>query len=319
MIRRAFTCCAVLLCISLQAHAEYPERPIRITVPFAAGGGIDAAARALAKTLGQELKAQVIVENRPGANSIIGAQAVASTPADGYALLFTSGSTVSVLPHISKLPLDPRKDLVPVGKVAKLPFVLLVHDSVGVTNLREFTDKARSANGSLTYASAGSGTGAHLGFELLKHHARIQATHVPYKSTAVALPDLMTGRVVSMMTDPAVARRAVAAGSVRALAITTKDRSPAFPSVPTVAEQGIPGFDLEVWFGMFAPRGTPTAVLNKLNAAMGAALSSRAGAAAFDELGYSVDFTSAQALESFIERDSAQWAELAKAGALKMD
>src|SRR5690606_37219603 len=142
-----------------------------------------------------------VVENRPGGNSVIGANAAAMSPADGYTLLFTSGSTVAVLPHISagSLPFDPQKDLIPVGKVGKLPFVLVVQQSAGIASLEEFIAKARADPGRLPYASAGSGTGGHLGFELLKRDAKIDVTHVPYKATAEALPDLAGGRVAAMM------------------------------------------------------------------------------------------------------------------------
>jgi tripartite-type tricarboxylate transporter receptor subunit TctC len=307
------------LAAAAPASAQSADRTIRIVVPFGGGGGIDSGARALARGLAQELGRPVIVENRPGANSVIGANAVATSPPDGNTLLFTSGSTVAVLPHISRsLPFDPQKDLVPVGKVARLPFVLVANQSVGAGNLQQFVARAKAAPGTLTYASAGSGTGGHLGFELLKRQAGIDVTHVPYKATAEALPDLLTGRVVSMMADPATAKRAVDQGSVRALAVTTRDRSAAFPNVPSVAEQGV-DMDLELWFGLFVPRGTPEAVITRLHAAMTAFLKSPAGIKAFEDLGYTAQPTTGKELEQLAQRESAIWAEMARSGVLKIE
>lgn len=313
---KALLCAAALL--SPAAHAQYPDKPIRIVVPFAAGGGIDAGARGLAMELGKGLHQQIIVENRPGANSVIGARAVATSPPDGYTFLFTSGSTVSVLPHISKsLPFDPRRDFAPVGKVAKLPFFLVVHPSLPVKNLQEFLQMAKASPGALTYASAGSGTGAHLGFEFLKSMAGIDVTHVPYKATNEALPDLMTGRVQAMMADLQTLRRALADNSLRVLAVTTKDRSPAVPDVPTIAEQGIPGFDLELWFALFAPANTPPAVIARVNAEMNSYLKSSAAATTFAAAGIVPDPSTPQELGALAANESARWAEFARKGILK--
>src|SRR5690606_19566474 len=171
-------------------------------------------------------------------------------------------------------------------KVAKLPFYLVVHPSVKATDLPEFIQQAKASPGKFTYASAGSGTGAHLGFELLKRAADIDITHVPYKATREALPDLLTGRVTSMMADPSTVRSPIADGGLRALAISTIDRSTEHPEVPTVAEQSVPGFDLELWFGVFTAAGTPPEVISKLNAAMHAFLESPAGSKAFDNVGF---------------------------------
>jgi tripartite-type tricarboxylate transporter receptor subunit TctC len=299
------------------ARAQFPDRPVRIVVPFGAGGGIDSAARALGRGLAQEFGHNVVVENKPGGNSVIGASAVASSPPDGYTTLFTSGSTVSVLPHITKsLPLDPQKDLLPVGKVGKLPFVLVAHERIEAADFRQFLTRARAAPGKLTYASAGRGTGSHLGFELLKRSAGIDVTHVPYKATSDALPDLITGRVDMMMADPATARRAVAQGSVKALAVSTRERATAFPQVLPIAEQGVDGFDLELWFGLFVPKGTPAEVINRLNAALMKAMSTPESVKAYDALGFTASPTSPQELASLVQRESAQWGELARIGVL---
>ncbi len=312
--------CCIPLLAGAPAHAQYPDKPVRIIVPFGAGGGIDAAARALARGLQNDLGRTVFVENRPGGNSVIGANAAVMSPADGYTLLFTSGSTVSVLPHITKsLPFDPRKDLLPVGKVAKLPFVLLVQQSMGVNTLQEFIAKAKAAPGQLTYASAGSGTGAHLGFELLKKDANIDVTHVPYKATSEALPDLLSGRVSSMMADPATAHRAIERGTVKAIAVTTKERATTFPDIGSIAEQGFPNFDLQLWFGVFVPKGTPEPVISRLNQSLTTFMHSKEGIAEYATLGYTPDPTSGKDLEALVQRESVLWSSLAKTGALKIE
>lgn len=311
---------ALAVLAATPALAQIGEKPIRIVVPYGAGGGIDAAARGLAKGIGQDLGRVVVVENKPGGNSVIGAQAVVSSPSDGLTFLFTSGSTVSVLPHISKsLPFDPQKDLEPVGKVAKMPFVVLVNKTVGTKDMKQFIDRARAEPGKLTYASAGSGTGSHLGFELLKKDAGINVRHVPYKATSEALPDLFTGRVDAMMADPQTAQRCLKEGSVQALAVTTSDRSPGFPGVPTVSETGVKGFDLELWMALFAPRGTSPETVARIDKAMKSYLESPAGKSAFDDLGFTPDYRSPQELQSLVTRESERWAALAKTGALKIE
>ncbi|KWT85472.1 putative exported protein [Variovorax sp. WDL1] len=302
------------------AHAQYPDKPVRIIVPFGAGGGADAAARVLARGLQNDFGRTVLVENRPGGNTVIGANAAAKSAADGYTLLFTSGSTVSVLPHIMKsLPFDPRKDLVPVGKVAKLPFLLLVQESLGVNTLQEFVAKAKAAPGQFTYASAGSGTGAHLGFELLKKDAKIEVTHVPYKTTSEALPDLLSGRVTSMMADPATAQRALERGTVKVIAVTTKERTATFPKVSSIAEQGYSDFDVEIWFGVFVPKGTPEPVMARLNQSLTTFMRSNEGKAEYATLGYTPDPTTGKDLEDLVQRESVLWSSLAKTGALKIE
>ena len=302
------------------AWAQYPDRPVRIIVPYAAGGGIDTAARNVANGLAQTLGKPVIVENRPGANSVIGANAVVTSPPDGYTLLFTSGATVSVLPHIAKsLPFDPARDLIPVGKVGRLPFFLVVNTAMPAKDLTQYIAQAKAAPGTITYASAGSGTGSHLGFELLKQAAGIDVTHVPYKATNEALPDLLTGRVTSMMADLATLQRSLASGSLRVLAVTSKDRSTALLAVPTVAEQGVPGFDLQLWYALFAPAGTPAAVVSRLNSDLRAFLQTPAAASAAANGGYTLDPTTPQELGALVAAESVRWANLARTGALKID
>ncbi len=298
----------------------WPERPVHLVVPFATGGGPDFSARALAADLAVRLHQQVVVDNRPGGNSVIGALAVARAPADGYTLLFTSGATVSVLPHIAhNLPLDPVRDLVPVAGVAKTPIFLVVHPSVPANDLRSFLAQARTHPGALTYASAGNGTGSNLGFEMLKHATAVNIVHVPYKSTASALPDLLAARVSSMMSDLTVVQPHLRSGALRVLGVSTPERSSLLPDVPTLAEQGIEGFDLQLWFGLFAPRGTAPAVIRDANTAVQAYLRSAEATAAFANVAYLPFPSTAAELDALVGRESARWAELARIGAIRGD
>ncbi len=298
----------------------WPERPVRLVVPFATGGGPDFSARALASGLSQRLRQQVIVDNRPGGNSLIGAVAVATAPADGYTLLFTSGATVSVLPHIARnLPIDPQRDLIPVAGVAKTPIFLVVHPSLPLKNLREFITYARANPAQLSYASAGNGTGSNLGFEMLKHAAGLDIVHVPYKSTASALPDLLAGRVSTMMSDLTVVQPYLRTGALRALGVSTPERSPLLPELATLAEQGLDGFDLQLWFGIFAPKGVPPKVVDEINAAVQAFLRSSEAAGVFSNVSYLPFASSAQSLDDLARRESARWAELARTGAIRGD
>lgn len=309
---------ALVTSLSAPAQAlDFPTKPMRIVVPYGAGGGIDFTARTVANGLSQRLDESIIVENRPGANSALGAQAVASSAPDGHTLLFTSGATVSVLPHMSQsLPFDPQKDLIPVSLVAKMPFFLVVHPDTPAKDLPEFLAYAKSKPGVVTYASGGNGTGAHLGFELLKQAAGINVTHVPYKTTAQALPDLRTGRVTAMMADLPVVKRLLADNSVRALAVSTKNRSSVLPDIPTMAEQGVTDFDLELWMALFAPAGTPSDVISKINTELKVFLESPEAAAAFDTVSYTVAPSTPETLAELVSADSQRWEALARSGAL---
>lgn len=323
-IHHALARCALSLAalgLAAAAHAQtFPDKPVRIVVPFGAGGGIDGAARLVANGLAQQLGQTVIVDNRPGGNSVIGASAVATSPADGYTLLFTSGSTVAVLPHISKsLPFDPAKDFVPVGKIVKMAFFLVAPPATEAKNVQEFLALARAQPGKLTYGSAGAGTGAHLGFELLKQATGIDVTHVPYKATAQALPDLLSGRIHAMMADPNTIRLPVGDGSLRALGATTKDRSPLYPDIPSIAEQGVAGFDLELWMALFAPAGTPPAVVQRINEALRAFLKSPQASEGVAKAGFTIDYSTPEDLGKLVRADSDRWAALARTGALKAE
>lgn len=248
-----------------QAQA-WPDKPIRLIIPYAPGGGADSAARLIAAQLSKALGQPVLVDSRAGGNTTIAGIAVVRAPADGYTLLMTGGSTMSVLPLMNdKLPFDPLVDLVPLGMVSRFPFIVAVSSTLNVMTLAEVLALARAKPGELPYASNGSGSMVHLGMELMAYSAQVKLNHVPYKGFAPALPDVITGRTPLMMADWAPISAHLKSGTLKALAVTSAKRWALLPNVPTMAEQGFPGYEMEIWFGLYAPAKTPAAVVTRIN------------------------------------------------------
>lgn len=270
---------AALLLVSatpLQASAQspgaYPSQPVRLVVPYPPGGSADVLARTLGRQIAEGLGQNVIVENRPGAGTAIGARFVAGAPADGYTLLMGTVSSHAMTPLINaNAGYDPIKDFAPVAPVAAIPFAMLVNNAVPAKTLKEFLALAKSRPGKLTYASAGVGTSNHLAGELLGAMAGIEMIHVPYKGSAPALADLLGGQVDMMFDLLATAVQQVTSGKVRALAVTSAKPTPLLAGVPTFIENGLPDYQVTAWFGIFAPAGTPPAVVARLNQVIGAA------------------------------------------------
>ena len=243
----------------------FPAKPLKLVVNFPPGGAADVIGRALAQQLSEQLKQQVVVENRPGANGNIGADAVAKSPADGYTLLMSSGGAVTVNPFLyTKMPFDAEKDLVPVASVARVLVYLMTHPSVPVNTAQDFVAHAKANPGKLSYGSAGSGSSPHLAGEMFKRQAGCEATHVPYKGAAPALTDLLAGQV-QFMFDPGPGLRHAREGKLKLLAVGSPRRASAYPDVPTLAEAGMSGFDADTTFGIYAPGGTPAAVVTQLH------------------------------------------------------
>jgi len=275
MLRRALFALAALA--TALAHAQgYPSKPVRVIIPYATGGGSDAAARLVANHLSQALGQAFIIDSRPGGNTVIGAEAVAKAPADGYTLLFTGGSTMSIQPFmfVGKPPFDALGDFAPIGMVSRFPFFLVVPASLPANSLQELVALAKAAPGQLSYASNGSGSIGHLAMEMIKQATGIDLIHVPYKGFAPAMPDLISGRVTMILSDVAPIAQHVRAGSLKVLGTTSAQRSTYWPQVPTIAEQGIAGFDIEIWFGLYAPAKAPEDVIAKLSAELRKYLSS---------------------------------------------
>jgi tripartite-type tricarboxylate transporter receptor subunit TctC len=258
------------------AFAFYPEKTIRIVVPFAPGGGTDVIARTLAQELAKDLGATVIIENKPGAGTIIGTQSVAASEPDGYTLLMATFAN-AVNPSLnSKLPYDPHKDFAAVALIARSFNIVVVNPPSPIKSVGDLIATAKADPNKLSYGTFGTGTSAHLAGELFKSMARINLTTVPYKGAAPAITDLLGGQIQVIFTTVASAASLIAAGQLRALAVTSAQRSPAFPELPTVAEAGVAGYAAESWYGLYAPAKTPGEIIDRLNKSAAKAVQSEA-------------------------------------------
>jgi len=258
-----------------QPAGVYPARPIHFVVPYPPGGPLDIMARGIGARLAQAWGQPVIVDNRPGAGGNLGADFVARAAPDGYTLLMGAVATHAINPSLyARIPYDPVKDFTPVALVAVVPNILVVHPSLPVRTVKDLVALARARPGALNFASGSTGSTGHLAGELFKVLAGVDMTHIPYKGAAPAMQDLLAGQVQLMFDNLANALPQVKAGRLRAIAVTTLQRSPAAPDLPTVAESGLPGFDLSTWFGVMVPAGTPVEIVTRLNAEIVRALGS---------------------------------------------
>jgi tripartite-type tricarboxylate transporter receptor subunit TctC len=247
--------------------APYPNRPVKVLVPFTPGGGTDILARIVAGKMTETIGQQVLVENRPGANTIVATEALVRAAPDGYTLLMQTNNFASnVTLYAGKLSFDSLKDTAPVSLVAGNPHVLVVNPAVPAKNLQEYIALAKAKPGSITFASAGSGTVNHLSGELLKELAGIDLLHVPYKGSGSVMPDLLGGQVNSLFAAMPTVTGHIREGKLRAIAVTTPKRFRGLPEVPTIAELGYPGYDFSSWFGILAPAGTPKPAIDRLHA-----------------------------------------------------
>ena len=259
-----------------KALALYPDRIVKIVVPFAPGGGTDVIARTVAQEMAKDLGASVIIENKPGAGTIIGTQAVATSEPDGYTLLMGTFAN-AVNPSLNpKLPYDPRKDFAPVALIARSFNIVVVNPDSPIKSIADLIAAAKAEPDKLSYGTFGTGTSAHLAGELFKNMAKVNLTTVPYKGAAPAITDLIGGQIQVMFTTVASAASLIAGGQLRALAVTSAERSPAFPQLPTVAEAGVPGYAAESWYGLFAPARTPADIIARLNTSAATAVQSEA-------------------------------------------
>jgi len=291
---------------------DYPSHPIRLIVPYAAGGGADSVARIVAKRVSETIGQPIVIENRGGGGSIIGTEMVKNAQADGYTLLLGQSGPISINPAVySNLPYDPEKDFVPVTMTTAYPYIMVVSPSLGVKTVKEFVALAMSKPGELNFGTTGVGAANHLVAELFDSKAGIRMTHIPYRGTALAVTDLLAGHVQVVFADPITALPHMNAGMLVALAVTSKERSPVAPDVPTISESGYPGFDAIAWHGILAPAGTPPAIITRLNAEIVEALKDPETRTLLEKQAMQTVGNSSEAFAGFIRRDIAIWKEVA--------
>lgn len=301
---------ALSLCAGAHA-ASYPSRPIRLELPYSPGGGADVVGRPLAEALTKVLKTSVIVENRGGASGIIAMNYVKHATADGYTLVLPLTAQVAVNQNLFKtLPYDPLTDFEPIALLGKAPYYLTVNPSLPAKNLQEFIALAKQDPGKYSYASTGSGSGLHLSMELLKSMAGINIAHIPYKGGGDGIADLLAGRVQAMFLSAGSAKGLIDAGKLRAIAVTTKTRSPVYPDVPTIAESGLPAYESDVWYALMAPKGTPPEVVKTLHDAVMAALKDPVVTREFAVDGIEAVGSTPEQLRDFIVSESDKWKQV---------
>lgn len=295
------------------AQGTWPERPVRMIVPFQAGSATDSAARVVGQRMAELLKQAVIVENRVGASGLIGAEAVVRAAPDGYTILLGTVSTQSVSIGLgSKMSFDPAKDLAPIGLIGASPYVLVSASRIAAKDLPAFIEAARSQPGKLTYASAGNASMANLAAQLMAYQAGIQLAHIPYKSSAQSVTDTVNGTITLQFGSVMPVLPHVKSGALKALAVTGEKRLPLLPEVPTVAESGLPGYRAELWMGLFAPANTSAGVLDKLSSTLKAALTDKEVVEALLGQGIQVTPMERQAFSAFVNDETAKWTKVVK-------
>lgn len=310
LMRRLAAGLALAFAAQAQA-ADYPSQAITLVVPFAAGGMTDVLARKVGQTLQQELGQTVIVENRPGAGGVIGSERVANAKPDGHTLLVMTTAHVVNPVIIKNLRYDAQKDFVPVALLATTPNVLVVNPKVPAKNIPELLDFARK-NGGVNYGSAGTGGTTHLSGELLQAMTSAPFTHIPYKGTALAVNDLLGGQLHASFVDALTATQHVQSGRLRAIGVSTADRNPTLPDVPTIAEQGVPGYETMIWIGFYAPAGTPPAVVEKLNSLARKAMNEPEYKKTLLSQGTNPGDMDVAAFGKFVDGEFAKWARIVK-------
>ncbi len=252
--------------MSSTAYSQsYPSRPVRIVSAFAAGGTNDIIARTISPRFSELLGQQIIVENRPGAGGVIGTEVVAKSPADGYTLTIATSTTHAIAPALRKLPYDPVKDFAPVGLIGVTPYVVIVHPALPVKSIKDLVALAKARSGQVEFGSGGIGTPGHLAGAMLNSMTGTKLAHVPYKAGNLALNDLLGGHISMTFSTTITSTQFIQSKRVRALAVTSAKRVPAFPELPTVAESGVPGYDFTLWLGLAAPAGTPQEIVQRLS------------------------------------------------------
>jgi tripartite-type tricarboxylate transporter receptor subunit TctC len=322
---RILTSIAVAASIGLAAPGlafgqGYPAKPIHFIVPYPAGGPLDTVARLLGQKVAESVKQPVVVENKPGAGGNIGADLVAKSPADGYTILMGAVATHAINPTLyANIPYDPVKDFAPVTQLASTPNVLVVNPSLAVANVKEFIAYAKAHPGALNFGSGSTGSAGHLAGELFKAMAGVQMVHVPYKGAGPAMQDLIGGQIQLMFDNLASSLGQMRAGKVKALAVTTAKRSPLAPDLPTIAESGLPGFDISTWFGVFAPGGTPPDIVQRLHDEFVKALADPGVRETMLRLGAEPVGNAPAQFAAYIQSEARKYAGIIKASGARVD
>ena len=292
--------------------ADYPSKAIKLVVPYAPGGGADSVARIVAKKVSENIGQAIVIENKGGAGSIVGTEIVAKAEPDGYTLLLGQSGPISINPAVYKsLPYDPVKDFAPVTMTTAYPYILVVNSELPARSLPEFVALAKSKPGAMNYGSTGVGAANHLVAELFNSKAGLKMTHVPYRGTALAVGDLLGGQLTMVFGDPISVLPHIKSGKLRALAVTSLQRSPVAPEVPTVAESGYPGFEALAWHGILAPARTPPAIVQKLNQEIVKALGDPETKALLVNQAMQTVGSTPEEFAAFIQKDIAIWKAVA--------
>lgn len=301
------------------ASAAYPEKPLRIVIPFAPGGGTDAMARTLANEMSKELGQAVVVESKPGAGTVIGNDAVAKSPPDGYTILLTTSAFAIVPSFTAKLPYAGVAAFAPVAMLGRGPNVVVVRADSPFKSLQDLLAEARANPGKLSYGSAGTGSSVHLSAESMKSAARVSIIHVPYRGAGPQITDLLGGQTDFAVTSVPSSAPFLKSGKLRALAVTSARRSAAWPDVPTVAEAGVPGYAADVWYGVFAPAGTPPDIVMQLNAALKKAAQADAFVKRIENEGVEISISSPEELRVLAISEEARWKAFVRGNNIKTD
>ncbi len=321
LARLAAALCAVLAALlAAPAVADYPDRPVKLVVPFPAGGGADALARTIMPRVAQELGTSIVIDNRPGAGGNVGAEFVAHAAPDGYTLLYGTNGTHAINRALyAKQGFDPVRDFAPVSRMTQIAALLVVHPAVPARNVAELVDYAKASPGKVFFASAGNGTTSHLAGELFKTAAGVDIVHVPYRGGGLAAADLAGGQVQMMIDVMPNVLPLAAGGKLRALGVSTAARVPAAPDIPTIAESGLPGFEVSAWDGIFAPAGTSAAVVERLNAAIRAALADPKVREVLIARGAQPVTGTPDELARHVAAESEKWARVVRQSGAKID
>lgn len=301
------------------ATEAYPERPIRVVVPIAPGGGMDTIARITSLKLSDAFKRQVVVDNRPGGGGVIGSLIVAKSTADGYTLLFVANPFTTTPVLSASRPYDPQHEFVPISMIATAPLLVVIHPTIPVKSIDELIRLAKSKPNFLSYGTSGNGSPQHIAGELFKTMAGIEYVHIPYKGGAAVIQDLLSGKVHLAFGGVMTVMPHVKAGKLNSLAVTSARRSPALPDVPTIAQSGIKGFEVLTWYGMFAPAGTPASIVKTLNREIGNALASQDFIERLTRQAHDPAPTTPEQLGAFVQAEVEKARQLAKTTSMKID